>query len=98
MGKFSYYYKTKEWKAIALYVRQRDNYLCQSCKRKGKLKKGNQVHHIMHLTEKNINDYNIRANPKNLEVICDDCHNEEHNPSSGLDNFISPPGQENEGV
>ena len=36
-------------------------------------------HHIIPLTIDNIEDVNISLNQNNIEIICIDCHNEEHN-------------------
>lgn len=36
------------------------------------------VHHKKWLTRNNINDVNITLNCKNLEALCQDCHNKEH--------------------
>lgn len=73
----------KEW-AIAFYKSKawqdcRDAYfvcrygLCERCGRPGKI-----VHHKMCLTPQNINDPDITLNWSNLELVCQDCHNEEH--------------------
>lgn len=37
-----------------------------------------RTHHIIELNLENINDVNITLNPKNIEVICHDCHNKTH--------------------
>lgn len=36
------------------------------------------VHHKIHLNESNYNDYNISLNWDNLQLLCIDCHNQEH--------------------
>lgn len=35
-------------------------------------------HHIIELTLDNLDDVNITLNPKNIEVLCEDCHNAKH--------------------
>ena len=76
----------KEW-AKAFYnsiawQQCRDGYiksvfgLCERCGKPGYI-----VHHKIHLTPGNINDPNITLNWDNLEYLCQDCHNKEHNTS-----------------
>lgn len=52
---------------------QRDSYLCRRC-----FAPAEEVHHITHLTEENINDVSISLNPENLMALCRDCHQREH--------------------
>ena len=39
---------------------------------------GTQVHHRIRLTPKNISMPEISLNWKNLELLCDECHHDEH--------------------
>lgn len=77
--KYNYYYndfyKSKAWKAVRLQVLKRDSFLCQKCKRAGRVTPASTVHHIISIRV----DYSKRLDPKNLEVICAACHNAEHN-------------------
>ena len=57
-----------EWRKIRKPILQRDNYLCQSCKRKGILTAANIVDHIVSKANKGTDE------PDNLETICDTCH------------------------
>jgi 5-methylcytosine-specific restriction endonuclease McrA len=43
------------------------------------------VHHKKHLTPDNIWDPDITLDWKNLEALCIDCHNKEHNTAAGCD-------------
>ena len=52
--------------------------LCERCWAKGIVRHGDTVHHKIHLTPANINDPEITLNPDNLELLCRDCHAEEH--------------------
>lgn len=67
------FYKSKAWRDC------RDAYfifrhgLCERCGGPGKI-----VHHKIYLTPQNINDPNVSLNWENLELLCQDCHNEEH--------------------
>lgn len=51
----------------------RDHHLCVKC---GAV--AEEVHHIIHLTEENINDQTITLNPENLQCLCKQCHFNEH--------------------
>ena len=46
-----------------------------------------QVHHIKRLKINNVNDVSICINPDNLELLCKDCHNKEHNRFSNIIRF-----------
>ena len=48
--------------------------LCQRCSGPGKI-----VHHKIYLNPFNINDPDISLNFQHLELLCQDCHNREHN-------------------
>lgn len=68
------FYHSQEWHEVRQQVLERDMYLCQVCKRNGIIKQGNTVHHIVHLKD----DWDKRADLDNLETICPQCHNKEH--------------------
>ena len=84
-------YKTKEWQQVRRYVITRSNGLCEKCKAKGKIKKGKEVHHKKWLNDNNKHDWDIAYNPDNLIFLCSDCHNDEHDRSTGLQKFLTPP-------
>ena len=69
------FYHSPEWQAVRLQVLDRDNYLCQVCKRAGRVTPATTVHHIIPVRV----DYSKRLDPANLETICKACHNTEHN-------------------
>lgn len=68
------FYHSQEWREVRQQVLERDMYLCQVCKRNGIIKQGNTVHHIVHLKD----DWDKRVDFDNLETICPQCHNKEH--------------------
>lgn len=68
------FYKGKKWQSVRAFVWSRDKGLCQRCLKKGILKPGDTVHHIIELTPENITDETISLNPDNLETLCRDCH------------------------
>ena len=72
---YNAFYHSKEWQAVRRRVLQRDNYLCQVCKRAGRITPATTVHHIKAVRV----DYSKRLDPNNLETICKACHNAEHN-------------------
>lgn len=41
---------------------------------------GEEVHHKIRLTPKNVRDPSIALNWDNLELLCKDCHIKEHRP------------------
>lgn len=67
------FYKSKAWRdcrnAFIIYKHG----LCERCGRPGKI-----VHHRDYLTPENIHDPNVSLSWDNLELVCQDCHNEEH--------------------
>lgn len=69
------FYNSKEW------VKTRNNYFslqhgrCERCGKPGAI-----VHHKKRLTPKNINDLDVTINYDNLELLCRECHEEEHRP------------------
>ena len=67
------FYKSDIWK-LAREIKIRSvNGRCERC---GGI--GFEVHHKDRLTVDNVNDSSISLNPENLELLCKDCHNKEH--------------------
>ncbi len=66
-------YNSKKWQGVRLLALQRDNYSCKQC---GEL--AAEVHHIVHLSPKNIHDPDIVFGLDNLMCVCKDCHNQIH--------------------
>ena len=52
--------------------------LCERCLKRGLYVSGVIVHHKVHLTPENISDPNVSCAFGNLELLCRDCHAEEH--------------------
>lgn len=85
------FYKSKAWNNVKNNVWLKQNLLCARCGKpvyvsgisdyipKEKRTKG-IVHHKIHLDGINVYDDNIALNEDNLEGLCIDCHNKEHNP------------------
>lgn len=64
------FYQSKEWQAVRTTVIANAYGICQRCKNKP----GKIVHHIIHLTERNINNPSITLGLNNLMYLCKDCH------------------------
>ena len=68
----------------AAWQRCRDSYknskggLCERCWSKGLIVPGDEVHHKIKLTPENITDLDVALNWDNLELLCKNCHMEEH--------------------
>ena len=68
------FYKSKSWIEVRDFCMMRDKYLCRICG----VRPAELVHHIKHLTEDNVEQWEIALNPDNLISICAACHHEEH--------------------
>lgn len=73
------FYRTEEWAALTEKLKQQSHGVCAQCQKTIADWSLLIVHHKIHLTLENMKDPNISLNEKNLEVICLDCHNKEHN-------------------
>ena len=74
------FYASGEWKRTRLAVLSRDNYICQSCLRKGKIHEANLVHHRIEL--RSPNGWEKRLDMDNLESINRGCHNKVYHKNS----------------
>lgn len=52
--------------------------LCERCLKRGLIVPGEIVHHKIYITPANVDNPSITLNPENLELVCRDCHAEEH--------------------
>ena len=72
------FYSSVAWKENRkAYAKSKGN-LCEVCLSKGIYKAGEIVHHKIHLTEKNVSDPMVALNWDNLELLCRECHAQEH--------------------
>lgn len=88
------FYNSDSWKDTRTAYLRSVNYLCERCKENIAIAK--IVHHKVYLTQKNINNPEITLAWKNLEALCQDCHNKEHRKKAkryrlNADGSISPP-------
>ena len=72
-----FYYSTA-WKDCRTAYKKQAGGLCEVCAAKGLIAPGDIVHHIVHITPKNINDPTVTLNAANLQLVCRDCHAEIH--------------------
>lgn len=85
------FYNSKAWKTVRKNVWLKQNCLCARCYKpvyvdgisewipKDQRRTG-IVHHKIHLDNTNVYDDEISLNEDNLEGLCIECHNQEHNP------------------
>lgn len=78
MDKVHAFYASKPWRDLAFALKVAAGGRCSDCGRiiedMGKL----IGHHVVELTEDNVDDPNISLNPDKIEIICFDCHNKRH--------------------
>lgn len=76
------FYKSDAWKIARQIKIMKTNGLCERC---GGI--GVEVHHIQRLNVDNVKDASVSINPENLELLCRECHNEEHKRFSRKNQF-----------
>jgi len=64
------FYNSTQWRQARLSVLLRDNYLCVSCKKKGKLSEATVIDHIEPIKV----SWEKRLSLNNLQALCDSCH------------------------
>lgn len=72
-------YQSQKWKRKRLKILRRDNYLCQECKRYGKMIAAREVHHIKYSDEYP----ELAYDDNNLISLCHACHNKQHPEKAG---------------
>lgn len=68
------FYKSEEWRLARHIKITQAQGRCERCNGIGE-----EVHHKIRLTVNNVNDVMISINQDNLELLCKECHNKEHN-------------------
>lgn len=69
------FYNSKAWKVTRnAYITSKYG-ICERCGQSN----SKQVHHKKYLSETNINNPEVTLNFDNLELLCDVCHQREHN-------------------
>lgn len=72
------FYKSAAWKKTQAAYKAQVGGLCERCKAKGLIVPGVIVHHKTHITPNNISDPSVTLSTSNLELLCRDCHAQEH--------------------
>lgn len=72
------FYNSVAWQKCRDGYRTEKGGLCERCLANGRIVPGEEVHHRIYLTPDNLNDPAISLNWDNLELLCKDCHLEEH--------------------
>ncbi len=67
------FYNSRAWRKTSKYIKTLRYGICEKC---GGV--GTEVHHIIHLNDYNIDDYDIALNPDNLMLLCTSCHSRIH--------------------
>ena len=67
------FYNSKEWRRVSAAYMASKNYLCERCGRPAKI-----CHHRKWLNDRNVHDPETALSFKNLECLCQECHNKEH--------------------
>ena len=72
------FYFSPAWRNMRVYILKRDKYLCRDCLDKGLFVPAEEVHHIVPLTAKNINNTDITLSEDNLISLCRLWHRARH--------------------
>jgi 5-methylcytosine-specific restriction endonuclease McrA len=72
------FYKSQAWKKTQAAYKASKGGLCERCLKRGLFVPGIIVHHKVHLTPENIDNPMIALDWNNLELVCRDCHAQEH--------------------
>ncbi len=81
MNNLKRFYSLKPWLDLSYKLKIERGGKCSKCSFTPTTKEEWSLliaHHIIELTEDNINNPNISLNPSNIEIICLNCHNKEH--------------------
>lgn len=82
----SNFYKTRSWEKKRSRILRHDEYLCQECKRYGKRKAAQTVHHINPLLDHPV----LALVSANLVSLCNSCHDKMHDRTTGI---LTPLGE-----
>lgn len=69
----AWFYNSKAWEDCRLAFMRSKFFICERCGGAATI-----AHHKTYLTPANINNPDITLNWENLEALCQDCHNKEH--------------------
>lgn len=72
------FYSSKAWRDCRRAYAKSKGGLCERCLSRGIYKPGEIVHHKVYITPENIQDPAVTLSWENLELVCRDCHAQEH--------------------
>lgn len=72
------FYKSQAWKNCRRAYAKSRRGLCERCLQRGIQTAGVIVHHREHITPENVTDPKILLDWGNLELLCRECHGQEH--------------------
>ena len=81
------FYKSQAWKNTRDAYAKSKGGLCEICLAAGMYVPGEIVHHKVHLSPENINDFSISLDWKNLQLVCRECHAAIHDKRRGRYKF-----------
>ena len=73
------FYNSSRWKKCRAGYIASVYGLCERCGEVGKI-----VHHVCYIDKSNVVDDEVLLSWDNLELLCQECHNKEHNKSSAI--------------
>ncbi len=80
------FYKSKQWQHTRQAYASSVGGLCERCLAKGLYVPGDIVHHKIYIDQVSINNPDISLNWNNLELVCRECHAQEHKLGSHRQN------------
>lgn len=72
------FYGSQAWKDCRKAYKKSVGGLCERCLKKGLYNPAVIVHHKTYITQDNLSDPRIALDWNNLEALCRDCHEAEH--------------------
>lgn len=72
------FYSSIGWRKCREAFKRSKGGLCERCMARGLITPGTEVHHKVWLTPENLDDPEITLNWANLELLCKQCHTDEH--------------------
>lgn len=81
---YMWFYNSTTWKNLRNKKFYDADGLCELCKKNGIIRQGKEVHHIIPIEK----DWNKRLDYDNLILLCNDCHNAQHERISPLQKFL----------
>jgi 5-methylcytosine-specific restriction endonuclease McrA len=82
------FYASKQWEQCRESYLVSVKGLCERCAKQNIVEIAKIVHHKEYITPHNINEYDITLNHNNLEALCQDCHNKEHQSNNPNKDYL----------